>query len=165
MLMQILYQCKWLLQSEYFFIPLAFLYILQEMVSVAVQSVQDLENVVKEPNKNGINGTLHNNGTDPYKHFVSVSEPSRFSPSFLSFLKSSVSLPALASLSCPRMTFLSPTNCDSSVSLPIGACLLSVLLNLLLCASNFSSRSRSYSATFPVSALFSLRIALLPILI
>ncbi|XP_022621144.1 rho guanine nucleotide exchange factor 38 [Seriola dumerili] len=41
----------------------------QEMVSVAVQSVQDMENIVKDPNKNGINGSLHNNGNDPYKHF------------------------------------------------------------------------------------------------
>ncbi|XP_040002671.1 rho guanine nucleotide exchange factor 38-like [Xiphias gladius] len=41
----------------------------QEMVSVAVQNVQDMENMVKDPNKNGINGSLHNNGNDPYKHF------------------------------------------------------------------------------------------------
>ncbi|XP_018551218.1 rho guanine nucleotide exchange factor 38 [Lates calcarifer] len=41
----------------------------QEMVSVAVQSVQDMENIVKDPNKNGTNGSLHNNGSDPYKHF------------------------------------------------------------------------------------------------
>ncbi|XP_053274904.1 rho guanine nucleotide exchange factor 38 isoform X1 [Pleuronectes platessa] len=42
---------------------------IQEMVSVAVQNVQDMENIVKDPNKNGINGSLHNNGNDPYKHF------------------------------------------------------------------------------------------------
>ncbi|XP_040892420.1 rho guanine nucleotide exchange factor 38 [Toxotes jaculatrix] len=41
----------------------------QEMVSVAVQNVQDMENIVKDPSKNGTNGTLHNNGNDPYKHF------------------------------------------------------------------------------------------------
>ncbi|KAM3622733.1 uncharacterized protein V6R79_002560 [Siganus canaliculatus] len=41
----------------------------QELVSVAVQSVHDMENVVKEPNKNGTNGSLHTNGNDPYKHF------------------------------------------------------------------------------------------------
>lgn len=50
-----------------FFSSLSFL---QEMVSVAVQNVQDMQNIVKEPNKNGINGTLHSNGHDPYKHFV-----------------------------------------------------------------------------------------------
>lgn len=42
------------------------------MVSVAVQNVQDLENIVKDPNKNGTSGSLHSNGNDPYKHFVSV---------------------------------------------------------------------------------------------
>nr|XP_019956819.1 PREDICTED: rho guanine nucleotide exchange factor 38 [Paralichthys olivaceus] len=42
---------------------------IQEMVSVAVQNIQDMENIVKDPNKNGINGSLHNNGNDPYKHF------------------------------------------------------------------------------------------------
>ncbi|XP_029989369.1 rho guanine nucleotide exchange factor 38 [Sphaeramia orbicularis] len=41
----------------------------QEMVSVAVQSVQDLENVVKDRNKNDKNGLYHSNGNDPYKHF------------------------------------------------------------------------------------------------
>ncbi|CAK6958534.1 rho guanine nucleotide exchange factor 38 [Scomber scombrus] len=41
----------------------------QEMVSVAVQNIQDMENVVKEPNKNDTNGLSHNNGNDPYKHF------------------------------------------------------------------------------------------------
>lgn len=43
---------------------------LQEMVSVAVQNVQDMENIVKDPKKNGKNGSSHNNGNDPYKHFV-----------------------------------------------------------------------------------------------
>lgn len=42
---------------------------LQEMVSVAVQNVKDMENIVKEPTKNGTNGSSHN---DPYKHFVSM---------------------------------------------------------------------------------------------
>ncbi|XP_019110839.1 rho guanine nucleotide exchange factor 38 [Larimichthys crocea] len=46
-----------------------YLQYVQEMVSVAVQNVQDMQNIVKEPNKNGINGTLHSNGHDPYKHF------------------------------------------------------------------------------------------------
>lgn len=44
---------------------------LQEMVSVAVQNVQDMENIIKEPGKNGTNGSSHINGNDPYKHFVS----------------------------------------------------------------------------------------------
>lgn len=42
---------------------------LQEIVSVAVQNVQYMENIIKEPNKNG---TVHSNGNDPYKHFVSM---------------------------------------------------------------------------------------------
>ncbi|KAG7485385.1 rho guanine nucleotide exchange factor 38 [Solea senegalensis] len=41
----------------------------QEMVSVAVQNVQDMENIVKDPSKNGTNGSMHSNGNDPYKHF------------------------------------------------------------------------------------------------
>ncbi|XP_076004020.1 rho guanine nucleotide exchange factor 38 isoform X2 [Genypterus blacodes] len=41
----------------------------QEMVSVAVQSVQEMENMVKESNKSDTNGSLHHNGNDPYKHF------------------------------------------------------------------------------------------------
>ena len=44
---------------------------LQEMVSVAVQSVQDMEDMIKDPNKNDTNGSTHKNGNDPYKHFVS----------------------------------------------------------------------------------------------
>lgn len=44
---------------------------LQEMVSVAVQNVQEMENIIKDPTKNGINSSSHNNGYDPYKHFVS----------------------------------------------------------------------------------------------
>ncbi|KAM9856625.1 rho guanine nucleotide exchange factor 38 [Aulostomus maculatus] len=40
----------------------------QEMVSVAVQSVQDMENIVKDPNKKDSNGSSCN-GNDPYKHF------------------------------------------------------------------------------------------------
>lgn len=46
--------------------------LLQEMVSVAVQSVQDMENIIKDPNKIDTNGSLHSNGNDPYKHFVSM---------------------------------------------------------------------------------------------
>uniref|UniRef100_A0A3Q1FAL8 Dynamin-binding protein n=1 Tax=Acanthochromis polyacanthus TaxID=80966 RepID=A0A3Q1FAL8_9TELE len=41
----------------------------QEMVSVAVQNVHDMENIVKDPSKNGTNGSSLNNGNDPYKHF------------------------------------------------------------------------------------------------
>lgn len=45
---------------------------LQEIVSVAVQNVQYMENIIKEPNKNGTIGSSHSNGNDPYKHFVSI---------------------------------------------------------------------------------------------
>ncbi|KAM4584323.1 rho guanine nucleotide exchange factor 38 [Odontesthes bonariensis] len=41
----------------------------QEMVSVAISDVKDLENIIKDPNKNDTNGLSHNNGNDPYKHF------------------------------------------------------------------------------------------------
>ncbi|XP_004549489.1 rho guanine nucleotide exchange factor 38 isoform X1 [Maylandia zebra] len=41
----------------------------QEMVSVAVQSVQDVKNIVKDSNKNDGNGLVHDNGYDPYKVF------------------------------------------------------------------------------------------------
>ncbi|XP_045903133.1 rho guanine nucleotide exchange factor 38 isoform X2 [Micropterus dolomieu] len=47
---------------------------IEEMVSVAVQNVQDMENIVKDPNKNGKNGSSHNNGNDPYKHFKNSME-------------------------------------------------------------------------------------------
>lgn len=43
---------------------------LQEMVSVAVQNVQDMEDMIKDPIKNLTNGSSENNGNDPYKHFV-----------------------------------------------------------------------------------------------
>ncbi|XP_070846978.1 rho guanine nucleotide exchange factor 38-like [Chaetodon trifascialis] len=49
----------------------------QEMVSVAVQDVQDMENIIKEPNKNGTNGSLHRNGNDPYKHFGMFTAPQK----------------------------------------------------------------------------------------
>ncbi|XP_029368442.1 rho guanine nucleotide exchange factor 38 isoform X2 [Echeneis naucrates] len=49
----------------------------QEMVSVAVQNVQDMENIVKEPNKNGTNDSWHNNGNDPYKHFGMFTAPQK----------------------------------------------------------------------------------------
>lgn len=39
---------------------------------MAVQNVQDVENIVKDPNKNDANSLLHQNGNDPYKHFVIV---------------------------------------------------------------------------------------------
>lgn len=41
-------------------------------MSVAVQSVQDVKNIVKDSNKNDGNGLVHDNGYDPYKVFVSV---------------------------------------------------------------------------------------------
>ncbi|XP_011474389.2 rho guanine nucleotide exchange factor 38 [Oryzias latipes] len=41
----------------------------QEMVSVAVQNVKDMETVIKDPNKIDTNGSLHNNWNDPYKQF------------------------------------------------------------------------------------------------
>ncbi|XP_032396155.1 rho guanine nucleotide exchange factor 38 isoform X1 [Etheostoma spectabile] len=41
----------------------------QEMVSVAVQKVQDMEDIIKDTNKKDTNGSLHSNGNDPYKHF------------------------------------------------------------------------------------------------
>lgn len=44
----------------------------QEIVSVAVQNVDNMESIIKEPNKNGTVGSSLSNGNDPYKHFVSV---------------------------------------------------------------------------------------------
>ena len=44
----------------------------QEMVSVAIHNVQDLEIIVKDSHKHITNGTCHENTPDPYKHFVSV---------------------------------------------------------------------------------------------
>ncbi|XP_029907457.1 rho guanine nucleotide exchange factor 38 [Myripristis murdjan] len=52
----------------------------QEMVSVAVQSVQDMENIIKDPNKIDTNGSLHSNGNDPYKHFKDRMERLVFAP-------------------------------------------------------------------------------------
>lgn len=46
--------------------------LLQEIVSVAVQNVQDMENIIKEPNRSGTIRSSHSNGNDPYKHFVSM---------------------------------------------------------------------------------------------
>ncbi|XP_047434549.1 rho guanine nucleotide exchange factor 38 [Mugil cephalus] len=46
----------------------------QEMVSVAVQSVQDMENMVKDSNRSDTNGSSHSNGNDPYKHFKTSME-------------------------------------------------------------------------------------------
>ncbi|KAM8879900.1 rho guanine nucleotide exchange factor 38 [Spinachia spinachia] len=40
----------------------------QEMVSVAVQNVRDMEDILKDPNKNLTNGSSDTNGNDPYKH-------------------------------------------------------------------------------------------------
>ncbi|KAK1886374.1 Rho guanine nucleotide exchange factor 38 [Dissostichus eleginoides] len=53
---------------------------IQEMVSVAVQKVQDMEDMIKDPNKNDINGSLHHNGNDPYKHFKDSMERSVLAP-------------------------------------------------------------------------------------
>uniref|UniRef100_UPI0037E72EA4 rho guanine nucleotide exchange factor 38 isoform X1 n=2 Tax=Semicossyphus pulcher TaxID=241346 RepID=UPI0037E72EA4 len=47
---------------------------IQDMVSVAVQNVQDMENIIKDLNKNGTNGSSHHNGNDPYKHFKNSME-------------------------------------------------------------------------------------------
>ncbi|XP_051240135.1 rho guanine nucleotide exchange factor 38 isoform X1 [Dicentrarchus labrax] len=52
----------------------------QDMVSVAVQNVQDMENIVKDPNRNGTNGSSHSNGNDPYKHFKDSMECLVLSP-------------------------------------------------------------------------------------
>lgn len=41
-------------------------------MSVAVQNVEDMETIVKEPKKNGVINSTHTNGNDPYKHFVSI---------------------------------------------------------------------------------------------
>uniref|UniRef100_A0A3Q3Q0E6 Dynamin-binding protein n=1 Tax=Monopterus albus TaxID=43700 RepID=A0A3Q3Q0E6_MONAL len=41
----------------------------QDMVYVAVENAQDLENIIKGPNENGTNCSLPSNGSDPYMHF------------------------------------------------------------------------------------------------
>ncbi|KAM3865497.1 rho guanine nucleotide exchange factor 38 [Diretmus argenteus] len=41
----------------------------QEMVSVAVHNVQDMEDIIKDPGRIDTNGSLYNNNNDPYKHF------------------------------------------------------------------------------------------------
>ncbi|XP_028264252.1 rho guanine nucleotide exchange factor 38 [Parambassis ranga] len=46
----------------------------QDMVSVAVQNVHDMEKIFKDPNKNDTNGSSHSNGNDPYKHFKNSME-------------------------------------------------------------------------------------------
>lgn len=44
------------------------------MISIAVQNAQDLETIVKDPDKIDTNGYQQKrNGNDPYKQFVSVS--------------------------------------------------------------------------------------------
>jgi len=44
------------------------------MISIAVQNAQDLETIMKDPDKIDTNGFQHKrNGNDPYKQFVSVS--------------------------------------------------------------------------------------------
>lgn len=44
------------------------------MISIAVQNAQDLETIMKDPDKIDTNGFLQKrNGNDPYKQFVSVS--------------------------------------------------------------------------------------------
>lgn len=54
----------------------------QEMVSVAVQNAHDMENIIKEFNKNDKNGLYHHNGNDPYKHFKDHVEQLVLSPLF-----------------------------------------------------------------------------------
>lgn len=41
---------------------------------MAVQNVEDMETIVKEPKKNGVINSTHTNGNDPYKHFVSIEQ-------------------------------------------------------------------------------------------
>ncbi|KAJ8281068.1 hypothetical protein GJAV_G00063130 [Gymnothorax javanicus] len=53
----------------------------QEMISVAVHNVQDLENIIKDPDDIDTNGTLYKkNGGDPYKHFKERMERLVLSP-------------------------------------------------------------------------------------
>ncbi|KAG5848382.1 hypothetical protein ANANG_G00097880 [Anguilla anguilla] len=53
----------------------------QDMVSVAVHNVQDLENIIKDPDKIDTNGSQYRkNGGDPYKHFKERMERLVLSP-------------------------------------------------------------------------------------
>ncbi|KAJ8407566.1 hypothetical protein AAFF_G00274230 [Aldrovandia affinis] len=53
----------------------------QEMISVAVHNVQDLENIIKDPDKIESNGSQNKkNGVDPYKHFKEKMEHLVLSP-------------------------------------------------------------------------------------
>uniref|UniRef100_H3DL01 Dynamin-binding protein n=1 Tax=Tetraodon nigroviridis TaxID=99883 RepID=H3DL01_TETNG len=52
----------------------------QELVSVAVQNVLDMGDIVKEPTKNGMAHSSHSNGNDPYKHFKDSMECSVLVP-------------------------------------------------------------------------------------
>ena len=81
------------------------MYFLQEMVSVAVQNVQDMENMVKDPNKNGINGSLHSNGNDPYKHFVSMNYVVLHNKHIISFIQGITSLSSFSPLPFPPRIF------------------------------------------------------------
>lgn len=59
------------------------------MISIAVQNAQDLEAIMKDPDKIDTNGFQHKrNGSDPYKQFVSAfphTITSEGSPQFLSW--------------------------------------------------------------------------------
>uniref|UniRef100_A0A8D0CNN6 Dynamin-binding protein n=1 Tax=Sander lucioperca TaxID=283035 RepID=A0A8D0CNN6_SANLU len=43
---------------------------LAKNVQCYLQHTQDMEDIIKDTNKNDTNGSLHSNGNDPYKHFV-----------------------------------------------------------------------------------------------
>ncbi|XP_013863194.1 rho guanine nucleotide exchange factor 38 isoform X2 [Austrofundulus limnaeus] len=64
---------------------------IQEMVSVAVQNVKEIENIIKDPSKNDLNGSSHNNSNDPYK-----------------YLKDRMERLVLAPLSCLQGMFTAP---------------------------------------------------------
>ncbi|KAG9344138.1 hypothetical protein JZ751_012620 [Albula glossodonta] len=54
---------------------------IQELISVAVHNVQDLENIIKDPDKPSNNGSQYKkNGGDPYKHFKDRMERLVLSP-------------------------------------------------------------------------------------
>ncbi|KAI1887507.1 hypothetical protein AGOR_G00191030 [Albula goreensis] len=54
---------------------------IQELISVAVHNVQDLENIIKDPDKPANNGSQYKkNGGDPYKHFKDRMERLVLSP-------------------------------------------------------------------------------------
>lgn len=64
---------------------------------MAVQNVEDMETIVKEPKKNGVIDSTHANGNDPYKHFVSIEQKKIYVESFSGTIKD-------AGVSCTRKT-------------------------------------------------------------